>query len=921
MISHRAISVFLSALLAVSSPYALASSANNAAASFAPGDAIICSDNKTDGGEEELPQIGLSFKGYTLTITGSGPLPNLELYDYHLNFNDITKIILSEGFTQLPRNAFSLFPSLREVVLPDTIEYIGDGALPSSLKTVLFPNNIKYIGFQGSGSGYDYVDPYVPKYAKKDENGNIVTDDGVLLYLNTDGKEAIIPDNIRIVAAEAINSYYSDGSEYHPAEYELCSFPDNCVVSCSIKYKAKKMVFGNNCYISGRLSADEVELGSSCTIDAPGNIEGAFKAGDSCTFNAPIKIEGSFKIGNGCTFADKTIEGSKLTSFEAGDNCNLGFQEIASRTLDSFTIGNGGSIAGSIGGSLRVFSSGDSDVSRLEISGNLDKIDLVRNSKFTSRYSDLKDGNRLTADVNTIKAPDGIKIFDTQGYNIKCSRYRISDVTNLTDSTGELWAVCHTTNKRVCAIPYSDKNAPFVIENEGFYFGAADMGPDDCLYVLWGKQVSEEAAGTSEENLVLVKYDLKGNELGRAGCTVKSSYSLIPFHSGNAVVIAMENEVRCVYDTLYVNTYASDGLNHQGAGWFTVDPKTMKWTKYCDESICGHSFGMTAVKDGDRYAVIQDADASPRGIDLKGYNYVTDENGERIFAKPFSLSSAFFDAPGQYGTNQAHLDGNTTYLQLGGVAMSEYSLAVAGKAEKVFTSDVHYKSSDVTNIYDVFVTMKDVQYPISIKDYAGVERVDVKTGKTVNEKVVWLTECNENETAGLVKIVTLPDSSYCVMWEKFIDDSFDSVRYTILDQFGHTVRKESSIEGARLSNSCVQPIVKGDKIMWAMGSSETDSVIWYTADLKADIQSSNEPALGDVNGDGKVDAIDASEVLKEYALLSTGQEPTFTEMQKKAADIDGNGITDASDASSILRYYSYLSTGGELSFSDYLSKE
>ncbi|MCM1529449.1 MAG: Ig-like domain-containing protein [Alistipes sp.] len=86
-----------------------------------------------------------------------------------------------------------------------------------------------------------------------------------------------------------------------------------------------------------------------------------------------------------------------------------------------------------------------------------------------------------------------------------------------------------------------------------------------------------------------------------------------------------------------------------------------------------------------------------------------------------------------------------------------------------------------------------------------------------------------------------------------------------------------------------------------------------------DTSASSETALtvGDVDGNGKVDASDASMVLKEYAALSTGQSGTFTGAQNDAADIDGNGKVDASDASFILTYYAYVSIGGKLSFEEF----
>lgn len=83
------------------------------------------------------------------------------------------------------------------------------------------------------------------------------------------------------------------------------------------------------------------------------------------------------------------------------------------------------------------------------------------------------------------------------------------------------------------------------------------------------------------------------------------------------------------------------------------------------------------------------------------------------------------------------------------------------------------------------------------------------------------------------------------------------------------------------------------------------------------------PSSGDVNGDGIIDAVDASEVLACYARTSTGQESGFSEKQKEAADVDGNGIIDSVDASDILAYYAYASTasGSVLSMEKFMEKQ
>lgn len=65
---------------------------------------------------------------------------------------------------------------------------------------------------------------------------------------------------------------------------------------------------------------------------------------------------------------------------------------------------------------------------------------------------------------------------------------------------------------------------------------------------------------------------------------------------------------------------------------------------------------------------------------------------------------------------------------------------------------------------------------------------------------------------------------------------------------------------------------------------------------------------GDVNGDNKIDAVDASLVLKHYADTSVNSSSSLNDDQAAAADINNDGKTDSNDASSILKYYAATST-------------
>ena len=81
--------------------------------------------------------------------------------------------------------------------------------------------------------------------------------------------------------------------------------------------------------------------------------------------------------------------------------------------------------------------------------------------------------------------------------------------------------------------------------------------------------------------------------------------------------------------------------------------------------------------------------------------------------------------------------------------------------------------------------------------------------------------------------------------------------------------------------------------------------------------------IGDLNSDGLINAVDASNVLAYYARISTNQEGGYTEEQKVAADVNHDGSINAVDASNILAYYAYASTTKEdiLSIDEYMKKK
>ena len=123
-----------------------------------------------------------------------------------------------------------------------------------------------------------------------------------------------------------------------------------------------------------------------------------------------------------------------------------------------------------------------------------------------------------------------------------------------------------------------------------------------------------------------------------------------------------------------------------------------------------------------------------------------------------------------------------------------------------------------------------------------------------------------------------------------------------------------AIEGGYLVN---QP---GDYSITIVGTGDYTGSKTVTFTAISDVENPGMSVLlGDTDGDGAVNASDASMVLAEYALLATGGTPAFTEKQSEAADVNKDGSTDASDASSILGYYAYIATGGSGTIEEYLN--
>ncbi|MBQ8296611.1 MAG: cellulase family glycosylhydrolase [Ruminococcus sp.] len=176
----------------------------------------------------------------------------------------------------------------------------------------------------------------------------------------------------------------------------------------------------------------------------------------------------------------------------------------------------------------------------------------------------------------------------------------------------------------------------------------------------------------------------------------------------------------------------------------------------------------------------------------------------------------------------------------------------------------------------------------------------------------WGTQADINE---LNKYMNL-------MKTNFIDEGIP----VIIGEYGCPT-KNKNINSVRyfISSVCEAAVTRDMcPVLWDITDlhySRTDCKL-INSDLKKALAkfSNAKYDLGDINKDGTVNALDASDVLTAYAASATGQDTGFSANQTIAADADSNGAVNALDASIILTYYAYTATGGKLSFSEYIAK-
>ncbi|WP_303789485.1 dockerin type I domain-containing protein [Ruminococcus flavefaciens] len=121
-----------------------------------------------------------------------------------------------------------------------------------------------------------------------------------------------------------------------------------------------------------------------------------------------------------------------------------------------------------------------------------------------------------------------------------------------------------------------------------------------------------------------------------------------------------------------------------------------------------------------------------------------------------------------------------------------------------------------------------------------------------------------------------------------------------------TVNKATDLNGNDVKNKLI--------------GTQLNNTYYVAGDENSTPATTVKASMGDPNGDGKINAVDASDILSVYAAVSVNKSRKLSDAEKSSCDVNNDGAVNAIDASYILSYYAYTQTSGKDSFADYMKK-
>lgn len=815
----------------------------------------------------------------------------------------LKSIVIPEGVTTIEQYAFRYCDSLASVDIADSVTSIGYAAFGNcqNLSEVKLPNNAAYIHpFAFTSSPFGTEIGNINKRKIGNLTYNIYKDYVSVCDCDESAKEVIIPNNLYGVPVTEIEDYaFCDCKEL--VSIEIPKSIKSIGQSFSYCEKLKSVV------IPEGVERIESETFRYCFELEKVDIPESVKEIGECAFERCWKLDNIILPDNlkrlernaflDCISLSSITIPKSITVIEDGtfDLCqrldNVVFHDniteigkIAFYGINATYINIPDSVQ-KIGENAF---SGCYDLQEFSIPNHLkndiiNKQDIypevifIRNNKRTRLDYDIENNknglcniasnksitldninyNTFTKNPNDMEKNDFLK-----NYN---NGFRSLDILQEVLDKDENAFAIYGEKDFVNIIPENTKLKSIKINNPGFTFGAAEIGDDNYIYIIWGKELTKDEINNypQTENIIICKYDMNGKQVDYLGLPIEKTLAQYPFSGGNANIKYKNGVLGVLYDTEWSASYSNDGIIHQGSEFAAINASDMTLIDFSDYEG-SHSLGVSMIKTDFGLAAIQMGDAGhSRGINMNRYS-IDSEGGFGFLSK----GDILFHSSGIY-EQMGFLNRNNTFLHMGGIAESNSTFALAGKGEKEYSSDLVINSDVLTEQYDVFVRIIDKSLFNADDLVNGTERRNVINNNIADRNVIWLMECNDIEKAGNVKVVILKTGAYCVLWEKFINDEFDSIRYVIIDEVGNILRNETGIYNARLSDTSIQPIVNDMTLKWAIADKEKSSIIWYSVNLDELV---DKRIKGDANNDGKVTVADA--VMLQKWLLGASTELT-----------------------------------------------
>jgi hypothetical protein len=162
-----------------------------------------------------------------------------------------------------------------------------------------------------------------------------------------------------------------------------------------------------------------------------------------------------------------------------------------------------------------------------------------------------------------------------------------------------------------------------------------------------------------------------------------------------------------------------------------------------------------------------------------------------------------------------------------------------------------------------------------------------------------------------LSVESLPEKRRYLSTEGDIDTSGMLVYITVETQLPETDSKGQFVIEKKIADISASCAVKPSTLNEAFSDGKTEATveIFPIGDTKALASYSVNyvEKLGDVNRDGKIDAIDASRLLREYADVNSDPSKEISDEIMKYGDINYDGVINAKDATYVLRYYTLAS--------------